>query len=149
MLLVAPLALCLPFFSFGQQDKLSVAPPDPIAVKRGATAVEKLKLSISPGLHVNSDKPADEFLIPLSVTWSNGPLEAQSITYPAPEQIRVGEQRLSVFTGSIQVETAFKAPAHASSGPANMTAKIRYQACNDQMCFRPAIVEVRVPVSVE
>ena len=30
-----------------------------------------------------------------------------------------------------------------------MTGKLRYQACNNEMCFRPSSVEVKLPVVVE
>jgi len=140
---------CLPSFSLGQQNKLSVAIPEQISVKRGQLVDEKLKLIVAPGLHINSDKPADEFLVPLSLSWTAGPLKARSVKYPQPEQIKVGEQQLSVFTGAISVATRFQAPSETPAGPALMLGKIRYQACNSQMCFRPSSVEVRLPIVVE
>ncbi len=103
-----------------------------------------------PGFHVNSDKPRDEFLIPLKLTWTGGPLEAKSVSYPKPEEIRVGKDMLVVFTGKFTIRTEFKAPEHYSSGAsATVTGKLRYQACNNEMCFRPASIEVRVPVVIE
>jgi len=141
--------LCPASFLFGQQNKLRVIAPDLITIKRGATATAPLKVTISPGLHVNSNKPADAFLIPLSIEWTSGPLQARGETFPPPERIKVGNQELSVFTGTIQVNTQFKAPPGVAAGPATMIGKIHYQACNDQMCFRPGTVDVRVPVSIE
>ncbi|MDQ2843726.1 MAG: protein-disulfide reductase DsbD N-terminal domain-containing protein [Acidobacteriota bacterium] len=102
-----------------------------------------------PGFHVNSDKPKDEFLIPLKLTWTGGPLETQGVVYPQPEEITVGNQRVTVFTGNFQITTKFQAPASAASGSSTMTGKLRYQACNNEMCFRPSSVEVHVPVAVE
>src|SRR5579884_1087323 len=81
---------CLPALCSAQQNKLLVHPPDPLTVKRGSSAVEKLELSVLPGFHVNSDKPKDEFLIPLKLTWTAGPLEVENISYPKPEEIKVG-----------------------------------------------------------
>ncbi len=104
---------------------------------------------MQPGFHVNNDKPRDEFLIPLKLTWMGGPLESQGISYPKPEQIKVGSQLLLVFTGTFQIQTKFQAPANAPPGNAIMVGKLRYQACNNEMCFRPASVEVHLPVSVE
>jgi DsbC/DsbD-like thiol-disulfide interchange protein len=98
---------------------------------------------------VNSDKPKDEFLIPLSLTWTSGPLKAQSVVYPKPEELKLGDQTLSVFTGKFTIATEFKVPEGAPAGTAAMIGKLRYQACNNQMCFRPSTVEVRLPVSVE
>ncbi|MBV8552266.1 MAG: hypothetical protein JOY54_13270 [Acidobacteriaceae bacterium] len=120
-----------------------------ITAKRGATVTQTLKVSVLPGFHVNSDKPKDEYLIPLKLTWTGGPLEATSTAYPKPEEIKVGGQDLVVFTGSFDIRTEFKVPANAAAGSTTMTGKLRYQACNSDMCFRPASVEVRLPVSIE
>lgn len=110
---------------------------------------EVLNVNVLPGFHVNSDKPKDEFLIPLKLTWMPGPLEATSVTYPKPEDIKVGKDMLSVFTGSFTVKTQFKVRDSATPGPAIMTGKLRYQACNNQMCFRPSSIDIRLPVEIE
>jgi len=73
----------------------------------------------------------------------------ESVTYPKPEDVKVGNEVLSVFTGKFTIETKFKAPAEALPGQASMTGKLRYQACNNQMCFRPATVDVHLPVRIE
>jgi DsbC/DsbD-like thiol-disulfide interchange protein len=104
---------------------------------------------VQPGFHVNSDRLKDEFVIPLKLTWAGGPLEAKSLSYPKPEEIQVGGQSLTVFTGNFTIQTEFQAAEHAQAGTASMTGKLHYQACNNQMCFRPATVEVRVPVVIE
>lgn len=111
--------------------------------------MQNLKVSVLPGFHVNSDKPKDEYLIPLKLTWTGGPLETQSISYPKSEDIKVGGQDLVVFTGSFEIQTAFKVPENTPAGAATMTGKLRYQACNNEMCFRPASTEVKLPVSIE
>ncbi len=145
------IACCLlaPLFCSAQQNKVVVHPAEPVAVKRGSVVVQTLDVSILPGLHVNSDKPKDEFLIPFKLTWTSGPLEAQEVTYPEPEEISVGSQRLAVFTGKFKIVTKFKAAAGATPGPGPMVGKLRYQACNSEMCFRPASLEVHVPVTIE
>ena len=139
----------LPSFGTAQQNKLIVKPAQEITAKHGATVVASLNVSILPGFHVNSDKPRDEFLIPLKLTWAEGPLKPESITYPKPEETKVGDQNLLVFTGSFKIETTFKASSTAAPGPATMNGKLRYQACNSDMCFRPATVDVKLPVVVE
>jgi DsbC/DsbD-like thiol-disulfide interchange protein len=132
-----------------QQNKLAVSPVDQLSVKRGASAPQTLKVVVLPGFHVNSDKPRDEFLIPLKLTWTGGPLEAKTINYPKPEEIKVAGQTLVVFTGSFAIQTDFKAPPSATPGPATVTGKLHYQACNSDMCFRPATLDVRLPVVIE
>jgi thiol:disulfide interchange protein DsbD len=110
---------------------------------------QDLEVAVQAGFHVNSDKPKDEFLIPLKLTWTGGPLEIQSVSYPKPEEIKVGKQFLTVFTGDFHIQTKFQAPANAPVGNAMMVGKLRYQACNNEMCFRPASIEVHLPLSIE
>jgi len=142
-------SLLLPLFCSAQQNKLIVHPPDPLTAKRGSSMTEKLELAVLPGFHVNSDKPKDEFLIPLKLTWTAGPLEAADVNYPKAEEIKVGNQMVTVFTGKFALETKFQVPANAPKGNAVMLGKLRYQACNNEMCFRPSSVDVRLPVAIE
>lgn len=73
----------------------------------------------------------------------------KSIAYPKPEELKVGNEMLSVLTGTFTIETHFKAPEGASAGPGEMVGKLHYQACNNQMCFRPSTIEVRLPIVIE
>jgi DsbC/DsbD-like thiol-disulfide interchange protein len=142
MLTLAPL-------SPAQQNKVSVEPSDPLTVKRGELATHVLKAVVLPGFHVNSDKPRDEFLIPLKLTWNSGPLEAKSIAYPKPEELDMNGQKLVVFTGNVPIETQFAVSKDAAKGEATVTGKLKYQACNNQMCFRPATLDVHFAVVIE
>lgn len=131
-----------------QQNKLVVKAPELLTAKRGSTAVENLKVEVLPGFHVNSDHPKDEFLIPLKLTW-DGPLVASSFTFPKPEEIQVGQDHLLVLTGTFNISTEFKVPDSVPAGSTTMTGKLRYQACSNQMCFRPATVDVKLPVIIQ
>lgn len=135
--------------SLAQQQRLTVETPAQVTVKRGAQFTQKLSVSIQPGFHVNSNKPKDEFLIPLQLTWSPGPVNAESVLYPQPEDIKVGADSLSVFTGKFVLETTFRASNQPLNMPASVVGRLHYQACNNQMCFRPATVEIRLPVVVQ
>jgi thioredoxin:protein disulfide reductase len=146
--LIAALSF-LAISSLAQQQRLTVEQPSQVTVKRGEEFSQKLTISIQPGYHVNSNKPRDEFLIPLQLTWSPGPLTAESVSYPKPEDIKVGPDTLSVFTGKLVLVTKFRAGNQASALPASMTGKLHYQACNNQMCFRPVTVDVRLPVVIQ
>jgi hypothetical protein len=120
-----------------------------LSVKRGQTARQTLQVSLRSGFHVNSDKPRDEFLIPLKLTWTSGPLQAKQIIYPKPEDVKVGDDTLNVFTGKFTIETEFLAPTQAQAGIATMQGKLRYQACDSRSCKRPATITIKVPLSIQ
>ena len=142
--------LAASLLSFGQNNVLSVAPPPRVTAKAGSTVEAKLAVELRDGYHCNSDKPSDEYLIPLKLTWAPGVLEAAEIVYPKPqmEKYTFSEKPLSVYTGDFQIVTTFKAPASARAGQAMLTAKLRYQACTDRMCLPPKTVDVSLPVEI-
>ncbi len=111
----------------------------------------KLPVSIVPGYHVNSNKPTESYLIPLSIKWTPGPIEAGETVFPKPgmEKYEFSKTPLSVFTGNFALQTTLKATASVPVGPATLSGKLRYQACNDKACFPPKTIEVNIPVQVQ
>lgn len=118
--------------------------------KAGSTVDVKLPVELKTGYHCNSDKPSDEYLIPLKLVWAPGVLQAADVVYPKPEMEKYtfSEKPLSVYTGNFEILTKFKAPASAPAGPAILTAKLRYQACTTRMCLPPKTVDVSLPVEI-
>ncbi len=111
----------------------------------------KLKAELRPGYHVNSDKPTDEYLIPLKLTWAKDPLQTVQIAYPKPqlEKYSFSPAPLSVFSGSFEITTLFKAPSTAAPGPTMIAGKLRYQACNNKECLPPRTADVTLNVDVQ
>ncbi|HWQ54859.1 MAG TPA: protein-disulfide reductase DsbD domain-containing protein [Bryobacteraceae bacterium] len=130
---------------------LTVAPPEKVVAKRGATAQSRVTVLLGAGYHVNSNTPSEDYLIPLRLTWTPGALVASEVTYPKPvmEKYSFSPKPISVFTGKFDVTTVFKVAPGASPGPGVMAGKLRYQACNDKACFPPKTVEVRLTYQIE
>jgi Thiol:disulfide interchange protein DsbD, N-terminal len=128
-----------------------VAPPARLAIKRDATAELSLKAELQAGFHVNSNSPGDDYLIPLKLTWNKEPLEAEQVNYPKPQMEKLGfsPNPVSVYTGTFEIVTRFKALPTASPGMAFMNGKLRYQACNNKECLPPRTVEVRVTLDIQ
>jgi thioredoxin:protein disulfide reductase len=135
---------------FGQINVLNVAPLRKITVPLKGTAEAIVALQLRDGYHVNSDMPSDAYFIPLRMTWAPGPVEAVSVTYPKPqlEKLAFSEKPVSIFSGNFEIVTKFKAGAGSVLGQNVMTAKLRYQACNDRMCLPPRTVDLALPVEV-
>ena len=152
MPLLALLAAALSPFSPAQNSGvLSVRPAEKLTIKRGSTAELKLRAELQEGFHVNSNAPADEYLIPLKLTWAKEPLEAEQVIYPKPqmEHYAFSANPVSVFSGAFEIATRFKAPASASPGPAILSAKLRYQACNNKECLPPKTIDIRATVDIQ
>lgn len=136
-------------FAQAGRQVVSVATPQKITVKRGATATESLSVTVQNGYHVNSHKPKDEFLIPLKLSWVNGPLATRQIVYPSAGQTKVGDETLDVYTGTFAIQTEFAVPSQAAPGISMMQGTLHYQACDSVSCKRPASVTVQVPVTIQ
>lgn len=123
----------------------------PVSIKRGETFTQKVPLHLKAGFHVNSNTPAEDYLIPLKLSWTPGVLAAEQITYPKPqmENYAFSKKPVSVFSGTFQVETRFKVPANAPAGASTVTGKIRYQACNERECLPPKTLEIQLPVEIQ
>ncbi|MBS1875437.1 MAG: hypothetical protein JSU00_19650 [Acidobacteria bacterium] len=136
---------------WGQTNVLTVGAVPKLKVKRGAEAAVTVHAQLEPGYHVNSNKPNEEYLIPLKLSWKAEPLEPGAVTYPKAETEKAGfsDKPLSVFSGAFELVTKFKAPATAPGGMAIVTGKLRYQACNDRMCLPPKTIDVPVTVDIQ
>jgi hypothetical protein len=120
--------------------------------KRSTTVQSKIPVTVMAGYHVNSDKPAEEYLIPLKLTWTaTGALEPGAIVYPKPslEKYEFAEKPLSVLTGSFDLVANFKVAPNAPAGPGSAAGKLRYQACNNRACFAPKTIDVTVSYQIQ
>jgi len=137
---------------WAQGNQYLSAEAQKVAAKRGTAVEAKIAVSVQPNFHVNSNTPSDAYLIPLKLTWTpGGVLEPGPVVFPKPqmEKYEFSDKPLSVFTGDFNLTAKFTVPAGASQGPGIMVGKLRYQACNNNSCFPPKTLEVRVPYSVQ
>lgn len=131
---------------------LSLQEPQKVTVPRQGEVKVALKLSMRPGYHANSDRPSEDYLIPMRLTWdSKAPVEAVEVIYPKGklEKFEFTEKPISVVDGEFEIVTRLRRVPNAMPGPAFLSGKLRYQACNDKMCFPPKTIEVRVPLLIQ
>ena len=130
---------------------LTVAPVPTVKAKKGAVSVVTVRAALPPGFHANSNTPTDAYLIPLTLKWISGPLQADGITYPKGdlEKYSFSDKPLSVVTGEFSISTKFKVPADAPTGAAAQNGTLKYQACNDRMCFAPKTVPIALSLNIE
>ena len=127
-----------------------MSPPRTTAA-RDSVVSTRLAVQLRNGYHVNSNTPAEDYLIPLGLTWNVSPLEVREIIYPKPkmEAYPFSTKPLSVYTGDFEIVTRFAVSAKARLGVSIVTGKLRYQACTRSACLPPKTVEVRLPVDIQ
>jgi DsbC/DsbD-like thiol-disulfide interchange protein len=146
----AALALLTPVWAQTSGVVSAVTPPR-TAAKRGGPMEARVTVQLRNGYHVNSNTPAEDYLIPLRLTWTAAPFEVAETVYPKPkmEKYSFSSKPLSVFTGDFDILTRLKVPAGAAPGPGVLVGRLRYQACNVNSCLPPKTIEVRLPYQVQ
>ena len=138
--------------ALGPQDSalLTATPPQKIVARRDAMVEARISVQVRRGYHANSNAPNEDYLIPLRLRWESGPLAPVEVVYPKPEEKNYpfSSKPVSVFTGEFEVVTRFKVDASAPAGPGVLVGKLRYQACSDDTCYRPATLEIRLPYEI-
>ena len=128
---------------------VNVVAPEKIVAKRNTAQPIEFTIQIRNGYHINSNTPADEYLIPLRWTFE-GPLTVSEISYPKPKMqtFPFSQKAMSVYEGDVKTTAKVAVPAKAPGGTQHVVGKLRYQACNDRMCLPPRTLEVKVPVEI-
>jgi thioredoxin:protein disulfide reductase len=129
---------------------VNVNAPEKLVAKRDQVLVADFVIQVKNGYHVNSNAPADEFLIPLRFSWNEDVVKVHEIVYPRPQMQKFpfSEKPMSVYEGDVKAQAKFKIPSSAPRGLTHLTGKLRYQACNDRMCLPPRTLEVKVPLEI-
>ena len=124
----------------------------PDKVKKGRIVRANVLLEIPSGLHVQSNKPLDKFLVPtkLDVETPSG-MTVGPITYPRAvmRKLKFSKGMVAVYEGRALLRFNVTVPAGYSGGSGEIKGKLRFQACNDESCFPPVTREVKMWLNVE
>lgn len=145
--LSAPLAQNLkPEDTVATQVLLSNEKLKPGAEFRGAVV-----LDVRDGFHINSSAPSDPALIPTKVEVSSGAgISVSRYVYPraVSRTFQFSEKPLEVYEGKVLVGFLGKVDRAVKLGKQELQVKVRFQACNDDTCFRPVTAMAKVPVEI-
>jgi DsbC/DsbD-like thiol-disulfide interchange protein len=124
----------------------------PDKTKKGRTIKGSVVMEIPSGLHVQSNKPLDKFLIPtkLDLETPSG-LRVGPISYPRAvmRNLKFSKGAVAVYEGRATMRFSVMVPANYNGGSGEIKGKVRFQACNDDACFAPVTREVKMWLNVE
>ena len=149
---LAALLLLAPAFLSAQRGaaKAELTPlVETDTVTPGSEIHVALRVQLPEGYHMNSNKPRDPMLIPvvLTVPSPDQPLPAgitvSEIVFPQPTDLkqRGADQPLSVFEREFTIGVVLTVDASARRGTLTVPARLRYQACDETMCYIPTRAE--------
>ena len=112
-------------------------------VRPGTGVRAAIRVSLPEGLHTNANKPRDPSLIPivLSVDAPAGIL-VEEIVYPEPtDLVQQGvDEPLAVYEQEFLIGVQLNAASDLPPGEIAVSASLRYQACDERVCYIPATV---------
>jgi DsbC/DsbD-like thiol-disulfide interchange protein len=121
-------------------------------VRKGGTVQGTVTMDIPSGYHVNSNRPLEKFLIAsqLQIEAPKG-IRAGSVVYPRPmlRKLKFSRSKVSVFEGRAVIRFSLTIPASFPSRTVELKGHLRYQACNDDICFQPRTRDVSVSLKLE
>jgi len=120
--------------------------------QRGRTVQGTISMDIPGGYHVNSNRPLEKFLIAtqLQIEAPKG-IRVGPIVYPRPllRSLKFSKNKVSVFEGRATMRFGVTVPGSFTGNSAELRARLRFQSCNDELCFPPQTREVSIWLTVE
>lgn len=124
----------------------------PDKTKKGRTVRATVTMDIPNGLHVQSSKPLDKFLVAtkLDVEAPSG-MKVGPISYPRAlmRKLKFSKGNVAVYEGKAMIRFPVTVPANYGGSSGEIKGKLRFQACNDESCFPPVTREVKMWLNVE
>ncbi|MBI4266678.1 MAG: thioredoxin family protein [Acidobacteria bacterium] len=112
-------------------------------VVAGTTTRVAVHVLLPEGLHVNANKPRDPSLIPVVLTVEPPPgASVVEVVYPEPTDLdQIGaEQPLLVYEREFAIGVSLALARDLPIGELTVPVRLRYQACDDKLCYVPGTV---------
>ena len=143
--------ICVATFSlFANAQTISVS-GSLNSVKRGANGKGTIVLEIPEELHINSNQPTCDFMIPTSVQLNSKDSANFKINYPKgkDKKFDFSEDEINVYQGKTTINFGFKVPKNLKSKTIIIRAIISYQACTNEVCYQPQKKEISLKGTVK
>lgn len=127
---------------------VSIGEIDTVTVRAGEPTTVTVPVVVADGYHVQSNPAANEFLVPLELTFGRVDGLVFGIPeYPPPHRHRLhgAEEDLLTYEGTVVIEIPL-AVRGGEPGVRTVTGDLRYQACDSRRCLFPASIPVELTV---
>ncbi len=127
------------------------APPVSVAVAPGARVSLTLDVTPKRTMHVYAPEQKDAGFIPISLTIDPNPaITASAVQFPRPERLRTLDDVQLVYSKPFRIvqpvivaaTPAVRNRARTPGATVAITGTLRYQACDDTICYVPVTVPV-------
>jgi len=134
------------------QQHLTIEGVKGVVFKAGETKEAVVEAKVREKFHVQANPASKPTLIATKVDLvGNAAFLVDRPIYPKAKPYKIEGLGMSVDTydGRFEVKVPIKAGSSAKTGKTTLEGKIRYQACDDKVCFPPTFAKFSVPVEVQ
>jgi hypothetical protein len=127
------------------------AVPQRVELTAGESGEGTVRLTIQSGYHVNANPPTFSYLKATTLDVSAGDgVSVSFITYPkgVEKKFVFAEKELAVYEGETDLKVTLKSDKTAKKGERSVPARLRVQACDEQVCYPPGSLELTIPVNI-
>lgn len=119
---------------------------------RGRSVKAAIVMEIPSGYHVNANRPLGKYAIPttLKIEAPRG-VTVGPVSYPRAivrKLKAVNNEPLAVYEGRAILRFNVTVPANYQGGEVVLKARLRFQSCNDEVCFPPKNEDVDMGIGV-
>jgi DsbC/DsbD-like thiol-disulfide interchange protein len=120
--------------------------------QRGRTIQVAIVMDIPSGYHVNGNRPLNKYSIPtaLKIDAPRG-VTVGPVVYPRAivrKLKAVNNEPLAVYEGRAILRFNVTVPANYKGGDVSLKAHLRFQSCNDEVCFPPKNQDVNMGIGI-
>ena len=120
--------------------------------QRGRVIRAAVVIDIPGGFHVNGNRPLNKYSIPteLKIEAPRG-VTVGPVSYPRAIVRKLkatNNEPLAVYEGRAILRFNVTVPANYQGGEVVLKAKLRYQSCNDEVCYPPRNQDVHMGIGV-
>ena len=131
---------------------VTVSAPASTTAVRGKSTTVDLRFHISSGFHINSNKPAADYLIPTTLKLDvPTDIVVGKIDYPAGEEMSFAfapDEKLNVYSQEFDLSVQVRPLASVLPGKYEIRGRLKYQACDNAACYPPKQLPVDFEVKV-
>ena len=128
------------------------AVPQRAEIDAGHSGEAILRLTIENGYHINAHPPTYPYLKATELMISPAPgVEPGDVKYPPPllRKFPFADEQLAVYEGQTDLKATITANNSATKGEQSLSAILRIQACDDQVCYPPGSIDLTIPILVK
>jgi DsbC/DsbD-like thiol-disulfide interchange protein len=119
--------------------------------QRGRVIQAAVVVDIPGGYHINANRLIGKIGVPTSLKIdAPGGIKVGPVVYPRAivRRLKVSDDQLALYEGRAVIRFNVTVPANYQEGVTELRARLRYQSCNDEVCFQPTTREITLPIGI-